>query len=310
MRRILGTMIVLAVAVVLFVMPVLAAPTIQDPVFQQVWNRQDFPVAQQVSGRSWTWGPAPITDALREKYVQSPEEQRKVQYFDKSRMEINNPAGDASSQWYVTNGLLPIELMTGRMQVGDAQFEFRGPARVSAIGDPDNFPTYADLLPLYQSPGAVNPNDLGQPATGLLNPDGSVTSFDEYEDDPLTVLREGANGHGVARAFLDFQNQRGLVYVNNAYVTEQVYDPLFVFGLPVSGAYWVRTNVGGEEVPVLFQIFERRVLTYNPENPAAFRVEMGNVGQHYYQWRYPTPQDATPAPTTEPTEEPYPAPGT
>jgi hypothetical protein len=28
------------------------------------------------------------------------------------------------------------------------------------------------------------------------------------------------------------------------------------------------------------------VLTYTPSNPAAFRVEMGNVGQHYFRWRY------------------------
>ncbi len=45
--------------------------------------------------------------------------------------------------------------------------------------------------------------------------------------------------------------------------------------------------MAGVERPVLFQVFERRVLTYNPANEPAFRVEMGNVGQHYYQWRYP-----------------------
>ena len=70
------------------------------------------------------------------------------------------------------------------------------------------------------------------------------------------------------------------------YVNAQVYDPLFVFGLPVTGAYWVKAKVGGVERPILFQVFERRVLTYNPANEPAFRVEMGNVGQHYYQWRY------------------------
>ena len=35
------------------------------------------------------------------------------------------------------------------------------------------------------------------------------------------------------------------------------------------------------------QIFERRVLTYTAANTPSFQVEMGNVGQHYYQWRYP-----------------------
>ena len=47
-----------------------------------------------------------------------------------------------------------------------------------------------------------------------------------------------------------------------------------------------KTTIAGKEQPVLFQVFERRVLTYNPANPAAFRVEMGNVGQHYFRWRY------------------------
>jgi hypothetical protein len=34
------------------------------------------------------------------------------------------------------------------------------------------------------------------------------------------------------------------------------------------------------------QLYERRVLTYTPGNSAAFEVEMGNVGQHYFEWRY------------------------
>ena len=34
------------------------------------------------------------------------------------------------------------------------------------------------------------------------------------------------------------------------------------------------------------QCFERRCLTYTPANPAGWQVEAGNVGQHYYQWRY------------------------
>ena len=42
-----------------------------------------------------------------------------------------------------------------------------------------------------------------------------------------------------------------------------------------------------EPTDVLVQAFERRVLTYTPDNAPEWRVEMGNVGQHYYQWRYP-----------------------
>jgi LPXTG-site transpeptidase (sortase) family protein len=59
--------------------------------------------------------------------------------------------------------------------------------------------------------------------------------------------------------------------------------------------------VAGEEKDVLVQLFERRVLTYTPSNQAAFQVEMGNVGRHYFTWRYPsgglteTPASAEPA---------------
>jgi hypothetical protein len=286
MKRILGSIVTLGMAALIAVEGALAAPAIGNTAFQRVWNRQDLAVAEQVSGRSWTWGPAANTEVLRETFVEGVEGKRAVQYFDKSRMEINDPTADPNSQWYVTNGLLPVELMTGRMQVGFNQFEFRGPAKVAAIGDPDQFPTYADLLPFYQSPGTVNPGDLGKPATGFINPGGAITGFNDYATDPATMLVRGENNHGVAKAFIDFQNQRGLVYENGRYVQGQVYDPLFVFGLPVTGAFWVKARVGGKEVPILFQVFERRVLTYNPANPPAFRVEMGNVGQHYHLWRY------------------------
>jgi hypothetical protein len=58
-------------------------------------------------------------------------------------------------------------------------------------------------------------------------------------------------------------------------------------GFPVTEAYWTTAAVGGEDRDVLIQCFERRCLTYTPENPDGWQVEMGNVGQHYYQWRYP-----------------------
>jgi len=285
-KSVIGGLLGAVTAAFLAVQPILAAPAIGNIPFQRVWTRQDWPVSQRLTDRSWTWGPAPISDAVRETYVEGVEGRRTVQYFDKSRMEINDPTADPNSQWYVTNGLLPIELMTGRMQLGNQRFEFRGPARVSAIGDPGNFPTYADLLPLYQSPGVVNPNDIGKPATGFLNADGRVTGFNDFAADPNTTLMRGENGHGVAKVFIDFMSQRGLVSDGGQSFVAPVYDPLFVFGLPVTGAYWVKAKVGGKEVPVLFQVFERRVLTYTPSNPDAFKVEMGNVGQHYYQWRY------------------------
>jgi hypothetical protein len=68
------------------------------------------------------WGPEANTDLLTEPFFESPGGQRTVQYFDKSRMEINDPNGDQNSIWYVTNGLLATELITGRMQLGEDTF--------------------------------------------------------------------------------------------------------------------------------------------------------------------------------------------
>jgi hypothetical protein len=286
MRRIRLFIITLVALSMLVPAAASAAMPFGNAAFQRVWERQDRAVTEHISDRSWTWGPVPLSDALREPLIEGIDGARTVQYFDKSRMEINDPTADPNTSWYVTNGLLPIELMTGRMQIGFNQFELRAPASVSVIGDPGQFPSYADLLHLYQSPGAVNPGDLGKPATGFLNPDGSISGFNDYATDPATLLVRGENNHGVAKGFIDFMDRQGLVYENGRYVRSAVYDPLFVFGLPVTGAYWVKVNVGGTVRPILFQVFERRVLTYNPANPIAFRVEMGNVGMHYYQWRY------------------------
>ncbi len=60
---------------------------------------------------------------------------------------------------------------------------------------------------------------------------------------------------------------------------------------------------------MLLQCFERRCLTYTPGNEPGWQVEAGNVGQHYYAWRYeqvaenpPLPPDASPSPTVTATE--------
>jgi hypothetical protein len=45
--------------------------------------------------------------------------------------------------------------------------------------------------------------------------------------------------------------------------------------------YWTRTRVEGIEKDVLVQPFERRLLTYTPDDPPGWHVEFGNVGRHY-----------------------------
>lgn len=263
---------------------VLAAPDAAG-VFQQRWQQHDQLVAAGQANRSWTWGPAALTPVLREQeYIPETSEwrERQVQYFDKGRMEINNPEADPSSLWYVTSGRLPIDLML-------AQTKYRPfwqwkDAYITAIGDPGHFPSYLDLQPLYENPGRSRPERLNRPTTDMLEPDLSISHFEDYRQDPATILRQGQNNQLVPQAFIDFMNQQGPMLRNGRRVNGQIYDPLYIFGLPMTPAVWVRAQVGGVQRPVLFQVFERRVLSYTPSNPAAFQVEMGNVGAHYYEW--------------------------
>jgi uncharacterized protein YkwD len=70
--------------------------------------------------------------------------------------------------------------------------------------------------------------------------------------------------------------------------------------------------VGGVERDLLVQLFERRVLTYNPANATQWQVEMGNIGQHYFKWRYnqkPTDPTASSSPGSNAGNLTPPAPG-
>src|SRR2546423_13853105 len=91
-----------------------AAVDFAHPAFKRVWDRTDSLVASLQVSRTWFWGPEPRA-AAQEQYVDAPSGTgtRLVQYFDKSRMEINDPNADQNAQWFVTNGLLTIELISG-----------------------------------------------------------------------------------------------------------------------------------------------------------------------------------------------------
>src|SRR5690348_2139881 len=112
--------------------PASAATSFANPAFQAQWQ----------AGEAITpnfWGPLSLArEGQQEPYVEAPGGQRLVQYFDKARMELTNPATGV-----VTNGLLATELITGRLQVGDNAFQTLSPAGVPVAGDPDNIgPTY------------------------------------------------------------------------------------------------------------------------------------------------------------------------
>jgi hypothetical protein len=248
-----------------------------DTAFREVWRRADAPVQQGTTNRSWLWGPLPFRTTV-EQYAEGPNGARQVEYYDKARMEITRPGGNRNDRYFVTNGLLVKELVSGKLQIGDAQFTDREPSNEAVAGDPgpgNPAPAYRVFEP-YTS---LNEDRRAEPRVGA-NVTATIDNTGRVGDDPSRARPEtrivnydAKLGHNIPDVLWRFlQNQPD--------------DWLFAFGYPISEPYWTTARVGGVEKPVLVQLFERRALTYTPGNPPGFEVEMGNVGQHYHQWRY------------------------
>jgi uncharacterized protein YkwD len=254
--------------------------------FQRTWQHTDRPVAEDLADRTWMWGPQANTGVVEEPYAEAPDGKRRVQYFDKSRME-DNSYREPNAPWDVTNGLIAKELITGRIQMGDNAFKQLASAEVQVAGDPlpGNGPTYADLGPLLDdaplpdsAPVTQRIDHLGHVASDLAMGQYGVTAA-------FRVVEDGLD-HQVASVFWDFMHAQGLVSQDGQFVTDALFpSPFYATGLPLTEAFWVTVLVEGQPHDVLLQCFERRCLTYTPNNPAGWQVEAGNVGQHYYLWR-------------------------
>ena len=257
-----------------------------SPAFDETWARSDGPVAGGDVARSWIWGPLDDRDVRVERYDEAPGGVRTVVYFDKSRMEITYPDGDQESPWYVTNGLLVAEMIVGRVQIGDDLYEPREPAGVNVAGDPDDpdSPTYASFRDLLDEP----PLPFDQAVIQRLDRDGVVTSDEGLSGHGVMIEAiDEATGHAIAGPFWEFMNSEGPIMVDGQLQSGPLFpDPVFATGRPITEPYWTNVAVAGTDKLVLVQCFERRCLTYTPDNPEDWQVEAGNVGQHYKSWRY------------------------
>jgi beta propeller repeat protein len=257
-----------------------AAP---DPAFAALWRVADAPVAEREVQRTWQWGPAPFATGL-EDYAEAPGGKRLVHYYDKSRMEITDPRGNPANPWHITTGHLAKELISGQLQIGNDLYEPLTPADIPAAGDLDDLlgPTYASLNGLRARPAGA----VGATVTEAIDRAGTVRTIKPPAAVPLAYQVSETN-HAIAEPFWRYLTSEGVVRRGNGSVTGRLFDPtFFATGLPITEPYWTRVLVDGKPTDVLIQAFERRVLTYTPGNPAAWRVEMGNVGRHYHFWRY------------------------
>ena len=179
--------------------------------FQRTWERTDKPVADLAVSRTWMWGPEAFTGPLQEAYSEAPGGSRLVQYFDKSRME-DASWRSTTPPWDVTNGLLVVEMMTGQLQLGDADFQQRQPALVNVGGDADD-PTGPTYVTMAQARTAA-PLEQGELITWTIDRTGQLGSA------PQDVIENGATAetyvpettHRVASPFWDFMNSSGLVW--------------------------------------------------------------------------------------------------
>jgi hypothetical protein len=237
-----------------------AASSFADPLFARQWQQDEAMTPN-------FWGPlGTAREGQMEEYMDAPGGQRLVQYFDKGRMERNQGAAGVT----VTSGLLVHELITGQLQRGDSQFQTLVPAAVAVAGDSTNpFPLYRDL---GSGPAVSTKAAVGSPVTLLLTPQGGNAIAPPQDEQAVIALIDDQTGHGLPKGFADFRARVGLQNV----------------GLALTDPFWADVAIAGKPERILIQLFERRVLTYNPANPSPFQVEFGNVGQQYYAWRYGT----------------------
>lgn len=253
--------------------------------FDRTWLPTDSPVASGSADRTWVWGPEAIATGFEE-YDQATHGERLIRYYDKARMEITDPSAMNQNPWFVTNGLLARELITGKMQIGDQTFITRSSAEISVAGDWDDSlaPTYADFYPRLGD-SAASP---GATLTTSIDSLARVEQDDRYAQYGVTAAwYVNETDHQIASVFWTYLNSLGLIDMNGELVVGPLFTPTFyATGLPITEAYWTEVHVNEVLTDVLVQCFERRCLTYTPSNPENWRVEMGNVGQHYFNWRY------------------------
>jgi len=220
------------------------------------------------------WGPA-VEPARQEAYADAANGTRRVQYFDKARME-DMPAG-------VTSGLLTVELISGQRQMGDTRLITFPPSTLPVVGDLDNkFPSYRALNAKVFPEHADQTSDV---VDLVYKSDGTFTHDAKLGAKPGAAAGihlsdpGGRYAHNIPAAFSQYLKALPMSWQT-------------VMGFPLTEAFWVNVRVHGALVWVLVQPFERRVLSYTPDNAPGFTVEMGNIGQHYYQWRYALAPDA------------------
>jgi len=236
------------------------------------------------------WGPlATARDGMMEVWSDEntpPRKTRLVQYFDKGRMELD--------QTMVTFGSLVGGMILGQMALGPITIEQCTPPKIAIAGDRDaRNPTYASVASQRTDRLARTAGRTGKYPVEFYDKAGQLKT-----SDPLLSLfqftgYDSGSGHNIPKVFADYRDQANRFQPKIFPGTPDRPALLYIsgkdmIGSPMSEPFLESVYVNGTRLPVYIQIFTRRVLTFNAANPNPFKVEMGNVGQQYYDWWYGT----------------------
>lgn len=257
-------------------------PSKAQAAFDALWQRTN----RNAQG-SWVWGPRAWAERY-EGYREGPGGYRFVRYYDKTRMEVSDPQADPNSPWYVTNGLLVMEMVKGRAQFSNDPALSQCPFYVNGGTCSSGTRVAGDIGPSVNNPAPYY-GVFGDYLAGVERRGGQRVSATLRETSPGNFALGQEAALGTEPTTLDAYDETTQHNIPRAfwnYMRAQPIDWLYTFGHPITEPYWIRATIGGNEQWVMVQLFERRTLTYTPANQPPWQVEMGNVGQHYYQWRY------------------------
>ena len=222
------------------------------------------------------WGAGPFSTSY-EPANGTPSGNHLVQYFDGGRLEVNDPGADRQAAGFVTGGRVVAELVAGQIRTGSAPAdqEARPPTTQPVAGDSGSgaapaYPAFAALIA-----GAPPGDHSGTAIDRRLNADGTVAQLGNPPAVLLLGHYEPRSRHNIAALFWRFVQDGGAGPSGNWVAT---------LGLPLAEPLWVRARVGGVGHDLLVQLFERRVLTYDPAGSGP--VALTPVGRHYWAWRY------------------------
>ncbi len=205
----------------------------------------------------WLWGGGPLLTSYEP--AGGAAGNQLVRYFDKGVMGADGQ-----------NAKAIVSEMVGGYIVGEGG----RPVVVSQAQQPvvAGGPSYAAFAPLTsgteQRSGAINEQVTAAGAVVPITPPATNATY---------VARAQFGGdHEVASPFA-------------ALPDAGVKDWRAFLGKPITRPYWLQTEVAGKPQAILVQLFERRVLTYNPVAAAGWQVQFANLGRAYYDWRYHNP---------------------